>query len=392
MRSLYRNKLFQPFRKKLARIEQAAEERSDALEKRVGELQAIVDDMAGRIELMASQLDQSGYEISRESTIGRSYRSVTIPDLKEYFDQVEENYCEFADTFEYYRELIHGLRSCDRLQILPLYEFANTSGGDHAWIGLRHDVDADPLTALRMARFLASCGVCGSFYLLHTARYYGEFRGGLFIRNPSLKDWVRGFIVAGCELGIHNDVFGAAQIHGVDGPAALRAELDWLRSIGAVVRGTVAHNSAPAYGAENSEVFVGRRLWPREPVTASGVRLPLDALDEHALGLTYEGSFALRKVELDVDRAQRFVQDLASADFHSREWMRTYLVDNPCCDWAVDYQIWHLGRSCWAVGGRHGEQEVFQWEVTLPDVIDFARELPPGTRAQMVLHPEYFRG
>jgi hypothetical protein len=253
---------------------------------------------------------------------------------------------------------------------------------------LRHDVDNDPDTALRMARHLASRGVAGSFYLLHTAPYYGRFVDRVLVRNPELAGWVRGMIVAGCEIGVHNDAFGAELTEGVKGPAALVAEIDWLRSQGAVIRGTVAHNSAPAYGAANSEVFVGRRLGPWSG--SGGRRLPLEAIREDEHGLAYEGTFAVPRPDADVGEAERFVRDCAGAGLRSETWMRRFLLDNPTCRWDVDLQVWVIGRDEWVVAGRTDGTPVFRWCVDLDDAVGAIRAMPPGSRSMVVLHPEYF--
>ncbi len=81
----------------------------------------------------------------------------------------------------------------------------------------------------------------------------------------------------------------------------LEQELRWLRSLGVVVRGTLAHNSAPVYGAENFEIFEGRVLWEREVRCENGRILPLGKLSEKKLDLSYEGAFAIPKKNFKED-------------------------------------------------------------------------------------------
>lgn len=312
-------------------------------------------------------------------------------DMDDYRRQVADCYGPHANPFAYYQRLVTALLGMRDVAIRPLFEFADAVPEGQRVIGLRHDVDADPWTALECARFLARHGVCGSFYLLHTAPYYGDFVGDVFVRAPELKACLRGLIVAGCEIGVHNDALELFR-RGYDGIAALATELAWARSHGAVIRGTIAHNSGPVYGAENYEIFSGRVLWPRDVTTSDGELVPLGSASERELGLSYEGTFAMPKVEPDAAAAAEFFADRASCDLRSQQWMRRYLVENPAVDWHIDAQAWLLGRDRWVVAGGSSAPDLFDWDGDLDSVLRFVDARPPGTRTVLVVHPEYVRG
>jgi len=308
--------------------------------------------------------------------------------LDEYFRQVETNYQGFTNPFHHYEQLVDMLAVDSRVSLVPCCELEQTQTSG-VTVSLRHDIDADPVTAVRMARLLARDGICGSFYLLHTALYYGRFFGTLFVRHRELRPWVDQFLVAGCELGLHNDALGAHEHLGVDGPAAMVQEIEWLRSRGATIRGTAGHNSAPVFGAENLEVFRNRVLWAKD--THPRNALPLGVLEESALGLEYEGTFAMPKAQPDAEQANAFAADRAGANIRTPEWMKTYLTDNPCLDWSVDMQVWMVGQGHWVAGGRiHGEP-YFRDRLTLEDLPTMINDLPRASRCLFVLHPEYFR-
>ncbi|MDD1444255.1 hypothetical protein MEO93_28740, partial [Dolichospermum sp. ST_sed3] len=74
----------------------------------------------------------------------------------------------------------------------------------------------------------------------------------------------------------------------------------------------------------------------------------------------------------------------------SRDWMYQYLIENPCCDWEMDYQFWLLGKDCWVAAGRHRNKLLFEWMINLDKLLAIISDLPAGTRSVMVLHPEYF--
>jgi hypothetical protein len=321
-----------------------------------------------------------------------AYITAVGRDMGNYFGQVDDMCVPLTNPFCYYAALVGGLQSIPSINLTTVADFATCQDGGRLHVCLRHDVDADPLTALRAARHLARVGVSGSFYLLHTSPYYADLVEGVVVRNPELVHWIRGFIVAGCEIGLHNDALSVEARWGLSGIAALRDELAWLRAQGAIIRGTVAHNSGPVYGAENYEIFSGRKLWRRKVVSHNGRRLPLGKVSEAGLGLFYEGTFAKPKVKPDKKAAQAFFSDLASADIRSEKWMKTYLLHNPACDWRVDVQCWLLGKDMWVVAGRCGDSEVFAWNIGLADLLTMVKGLPLGTKAMMVVHPEYVRG
>lgn len=380
------------------RWKEAAEEArrlSDALRDALREASRERDDLRGRLAALERERDAMRAELDRALAalaFPVSQREVVAPDLDAFLEQVEVNYREITNDFQAYVALIDRLAGMPGVRLLPVYEFAGAHDDDALLVGLRHDIDADPVNAIRMARHLARVGVCGSFYLLHTALYYGRFEDNLFIRSPEISRWIKAMIVAGCEIGLHNDALGVSQRRGLDGPLALEREIAFLRSLGAVIRGTVGHNSLPVYGAENAEVFVGRKLWKRSDSFQSDLGDCLERLDEAALGLSYEGTFARPLADCDIARAEAFAADLQSASVRSEAWMRRYLLENPSLEWTVDVQVWVIGRDEWVVAGHVAGGPVWHWRVSQESMLDALSTLPRGVRCLLVLHPEYFRG
>ena len=72
--------------------------------------------------------------------------------------------------------------------------------------------------------------------------------------------------------------------------------------------------------------------------------------------------------------------------------MRTYLLQNPACDWNVDVQCWLLGKDMWVVAGWVEEVSLFEWNIGLDQIVRLLRDLPTGLRVMLVVHPEYVRG
>jgi hypothetical protein len=311
--------------------------------------------------------------------------------FKDYWKQVDESYGSLTNSFRYYELLIEELRARKEITILPLYGLAEAREPRRRLVGLRHDIDGDPITALRAARLLARYGICGSFYILHTALYYGQYIGDRFVRHPELEDWILSFMVAGCELGLHNDAFGVCNLFGKNGARAVQEELAWLRQCGAVIRGTVGHNSGPAYQAENYEVFRERVHWQRKVTAANKRALPLGALDEKQMGLTYEGTFSCTKSNIDMRQTAVFFSAKENAGVRWASWMKTFLHDNPYRDFTLDCQFWLVGKDEWIVSGRYEDSSIFRCFINLVEVLRIIDGLPPGTKTLFVLHPEYFR-
>lgn len=321
-----------------------------------------------------------------------SVKAVDGINIALYLEQVTKIYDPLTNPFWYYKTLVGELLRVEKLRVVPLCDLLTAPLNGERIISLRHDVDADPLTALRCARYLAFSGIPGSFYLLHTALYYGQFVQNIFVRNPRLPEWITAFLVTGCELGIHNDCMNIYLNHGLDGAQALIQEILWLREHGANIQGTVAHNSGPAYGAENFEIFSGRVLWKRSVRTRQGKRIPLGTLSEADLGLKYEGGYAKPKPRVDVTAASRFFGDLDSASVRSKAWMEQYLLNNPAQDYLTDYEFWLIGSNQWVVAGKWEGVPLFEWIVSIDRVVSLVKELPLRSRSVFVIHPEYVRG
>lgn len=164
-------------------------------------------------------------------------------------------------------------------------------------VHLRHDVDGDLRAAGAMSEIESHLGISSTYYILHTAPYYGQVRadGQSFLRHRSMARIYRRLQDNGHEVGLHNDALHVTQAWGFDGIRAVSEEIEWLRSVGLSVSGTVAHNSVGTYGAANFAIFSGRptsfsnttSYWcieKADKVTRLG------SLSESALSLAYEGN------------------------------------------------------------------------------------------------------
>lgn len=300
------------------------------------------------------------------------------------------------DTFDTYERLLCDLRLHPSIDLVPLRRLCDGDAQERLRVAIRFDIDVDPFAALELARIGARYGAPSTFYVLHTASYYlqnVEFAGGTheFRRNPWLRGWFDAMAVAGPEFGLHIDPLQFGTTYGVDGIAALRSELEFVRSLGITVETVTAHNSAPAYGAENFEVFSDYAV--RGAPTPKAAGLPLGRLSLAELGLKCDGNYPVARADYDDAKFSAWVAGYPEHPIENEVWMRTNILDNPGFAHAYDYELWHLGPDRWVIGGKSGpNRSVWLWMISYGEMRRWLAHLPLGAKLVFVLHPEYFGG
>lgn len=298
-----------------------------------------------------------------------------------------------VDTFAHYCQFIYKIRDLADTDIVPLKDLMTAPDKRRRILSIRYDIDFDPNTALRLAKFNARYGICGSFFILHTAYYYGMWENGVFCRNPNLKNWLKHLIVAGCEMGLHIDPLSIYVEKGIDGASALREELRWLRAQGAVISGTVSHNSFPVYNAENFEIFAGKSLGHRSNLQYNNLTMPFGILSESELGLTYEGNFPIPEQNYSSEQIIDWRNSTDPNSAFDEKWMKTYLLENPCFRRSHEVVVWHHGNSEWTYAHRISvNQKKWAWKVPMDEMISLLNKTSYNTRAVIILHPIYFSG
>ena len=294
-----------------------------------------------------------------------------------------------TNSFDYYRRFVEWLAAARACDVRRMRDLMTPAHDNRAVVGLRHDMDTEPYSSVEVARALNAAGLTGSFYVLHTANYYGTWTDGVFRRTDEIAPMLRQIQDDfDCEVGLHNDALWVYQQNGVDGAQAVTAELAWLRSEGLAISGTAAHNSAPLYGAENFEVWRGRAAFNRRTLAFEDRLIPLQSLDEGALGLEYEANYPT-PARRDSPRLREYLAGSPADAVRNREWMRTYLLENPHTRWGAHYNIWLIGADRWVIAGRRWFRSQFVWDATLLDVQRFLERLTPPCRVVLHIHPVY---
>ena len=213
-----------------------------------------------------------------------------------------------------YGEYARFLDSLGGLAVVPMRELARGVGA----VALRHDVDSRLESALELAALEAARGLRATYFVLHTAPYWGE--AGLLPR-------LRGLQELGHEVGFHNDLLTLQRVEGADPRAVLERELARLRGGGIEVVGAAAHGSPWCHrlGFHNNYVFAG---WdePRPGYPNRGVP---EKLDPAEFGLEYEAYHLSRDVYFS-DSSFVGGRRAHPADLRLEPGKRTIVLVHPC--------------------------------------------------------------
>ncbi len=158
---------------------------------------------------------------------------------------------------------------------------------------LRHDVDHDYETALRMAHWEHEHDLRATYCILHTAWYYGELKNGRMTRSREMLDCCRKLQALGHEINLHNNFVVLALQTGADPSRLLADELLFFRLHGVDIHGTSSHGDSLCRDLHfrNFELFsecIGDRFGGPRTLTHHGRQVELGAVSMSAFGLEYE--------------------------------------------------------------------------------------------------------
>jgi hypothetical protein len=136
------------------------------------------------------------------------------------------------------------LASSDRFLIVEQKDLEKTNSTDKVIISLRHDIDDDIDASIKFAYLENKYGIHATYFVLHTAKYYGETKRDYFKRNDNVIYFLKKIQDSfDQEVGWHNDLVTLQVVYGIDSKAFLKNELSWLRGNGVNLYGTTSHGS-----------------------------------------------------------------------------------------------------------------------------------------------------
>ena len=142
-----------------------------------------------------------------------------------------------------YDNFLKYLSESDRFLIVQQKDLEKTTSTDKVILSLRHDVDDNIKSAVKFAYLENKYGIKSTYFILHTAPYYGVTIFSYFKRNDDVLYFIRKIQEFGHDIGWHNDLVTLQIMYGLDPKDFLKTELGWLRENGISIAGTTSHGS-----------------------------------------------------------------------------------------------------------------------------------------------------
>ena len=151
-------------------------------------------------------------------------------------------------NYIYYDEFLKYISSSDHFIIVQLKDFIKTNSTDKVVIALRYDIDENIDAAVKLAYREHKYGIRSTYFVLHTADYYGKLIGSNFIRNRNMIYYLKKLQDDfGHEIGFHNDLVTLQLIYEIPPKEFLKSELAYLRGNNINIVGTTYHGSQYCY-------------------------------------------------------------------------------------------------------------------------------------------------
>ncbi|OEF96827.1 hypothetical protein [Desulfuribacillus alkaliarsenatis] len=180
-----------------------------------------------------------------------------------------------------------------KFRILTHAEFAQSERYYDNILLIRHDIDHDYETALRIGEWEQKKGIRSTFCILHSAWYYGMYREGRYIHTNELITLCKELRDMGHEINFHNNLITMSLQTGIDPIKVLKSELNFFKKINIDIKGTSTHGDklCRLLNYRNFEIFseaVNEQLGKREIQGLYG-SVKLGSVSMKELGLVYEG-------------------------------------------------------------------------------------------------------
>ncbi len=189
-----------------------------------------------------------------------------------------------------YRELLHTFLDAGFVHCSHAQAFDHSSLPEKAAF-VRHDVDHDLKTAIKMAHIEHDLGIRSTYFLLHpgdfgqTRNYYGAIVRGRIVPSAGMQAAARELVALGHEVGLHNDLVQLSMKTGRTIEELLGEQLEIFAALDIPLSGTASHGSrfAREHGFVNYEIFT--ECLPKGEVPRSIV------FDEHREQALFDVSF-----------------------------------------------------------------------------------------------------
>jgi len=191
-----------------------------------------------------------------------------------------------------YENFLSYLSSSDHFLIVPIKDFKSTTSKDRVVISLRHDIDDNINASVKFAYRERKYGITASYFVLHTAKYYGKKVGAVFVRNDNVIYFLKAIQdTFDQEVGFHNDLVTLQLMYEIPSREYLKEELAYLRGNGINIVGTTYHGSPYSYIYQysNSDFWTEYSTTADEYITKgfNTIKIEKDSLTSY--NFLYEG-------------------------------------------------------------------------------------------------------
>lgn len=180
---------------------------------------------------------------------GKNLAAFSVDREKKYEDMAGMLEAKFKGekhryTWADFLALLDELVDKERYRVCCAEDFIKTTDPAKVVIFMRHDIDRDPLNALRMAKEEHARGIKSSYYVLPTAPYYGRQKKDGVERYACMDQLYLQLQALGHEIGVHNNLLAMMLLWDIDPQAFQKQELEYYRQAGIRIVGTASHGDA----------------------------------------------------------------------------------------------------------------------------------------------------
>lgn len=196
-----------------------------------------------------------------------------------------ENPYDGVHTWDDYRRLLGELKQ-PRYRVLTMAAFAKAgSDPQSVTVGMRHDSDSHPEKMVAMAAIEDELHIPSTYYILHSAAYYGRVVDGRMIRHAAITALAQDLHRRGFEIGIHTDLFQMMWKHNFDPVGFMQAEIADYAKLGIPVTGAAAHGDSEVIRRKLNNMWIFAEFGKRGDIEVNGRLYPygLRTVAEHCL-------------------------------------------------------------------------------------------------------------
>ncbi|MCX6327623.1 MAG: hypothetical protein NT144_13385 [Bacteroidia bacterium] len=197
-------------------------------------------------------------------------------------------------NYSYYDNFLSYLSASDHFLIVSLKDFKNTTSEDKVVLSLRYDIDENINAAVKLAYREHKYGIKSTYFVLHTATYYGQKIGPCFKRNDNIIFYLKKLQDDfGHEIGFHNDLVTLQLMYEIPPKEYLKNELAYLRENNIHIWGTTYHGSQYCYIYKYYNAYFWKEYpdngWNYEYITKGYKTLKIEKDSLKTYNFTYEG-------------------------------------------------------------------------------------------------------